>query len=377
MLLGDVLWGWLSFRALRRQGRPGWAMVAAMFAVLQIAALAFLVGSRGFGWAEELPRWGNSWVFIWHLLFLPVWLIWTIARGLSALAKRIAGLRRREPDPSLAEGWSRRQFITAAAVFTPPMISAGAAIFAEGELEEFRVRRMVVPIAKLPPALEGLTIAQVSDVHVGRFTRGRVLERIVEATNQLNADVVALTGDLINDALRAMPPALEMVRGLRARQIVVACEGNHDLIENPARFYREAEKGGLPLLRNDAATFTVRGQKVQFLGLPWNHAQRAMREDMRALLARRDPAAWPILLAHHPHAWDEAGDIPLTLAGHTHGGQIMFTEQIGFGSLFYRYWSGLYTRETTLVVSNGVGNWFPVRLNAPAEILHLTLRATA
>lgn len=103
-----------------------------------------------------------------------------------------------------------------------------------------------------------------------------------------------------------------------------------------------------------------------------------MRDSAAALLARRDPGAWPLLLAHHPHAWDFAGDIPLTLSGHTHGGQLMLTGRVGGGPLFYRYWSGLYTRPSgALVVSNGVGNWFPVRVQAPAEILHLTLRRAA
>ncbi|MEQ1854674.1 MAG: hypothetical protein ABMA01_24160, partial [Chthoniobacteraceae bacterium] len=78
---------------------------------------------------------------------------------------------------------------------------------------------------------------------------------------------------------------------------------------------------------------------------------------------------------HHPHAWDFTGEIPLTLSGHTHGGQLMLGPRIGAGPILYRYWSGLYTRPTgALVVSNGVGNWFPVRIQAPAEILHLTLR---
>ena len=91
--------------------------------------------------------------------------------------------------------------------------------------------------------------------------------------------------------------------------------------------------------------------------------------------------AFQILLAHHPHAFDPAAavGIPLTLAGHTHGGQIMLTDQLGAGPAMYRYWSGLYHkqaahRDAALVVSNGVGNWFPLRINAPAEIVHITLR---
>ena len=96
-----------------------------------------------------------------------------------------------------------------------------------------------------------------------------------------------------------------------------------------------------------------------------------------ALLRQRQADAFPILLEHHPHAFDAAAEsgIPLTLYGHTHGGQLMLNEQLGFGPAMFRYWSGFYRRGTSqLIVSNGVGNWFPVRMNAPAEIVHLTLK---
>src|SRR5690606_267402 len=101
---------------------------------------------------------------------------------------------------------------------------------------------------------------------------------------------------------------------------------------------------------------------------------------VRQLAGQVAPDAFPILLAHHPHAFDAAAaaGIPLTVSGHTHGGQLMLSEGVGFGPLMYRYWSGLYRNpahnEAALVVSNGVGNWFPLRTRAPAEIIHLTLR---
>jgi predicted MPP superfamily phosphohydrolase len=98
---------------------------------------------------------------------------------------------------------------------------------------------------------------------------------------------------------------------------------------------------------------------------------------MQRLLSIKDPEAFPILIAHHPHAFDPAAEagIPLTLAGHTHGGQLHLSPGVGFGPLMFRYWSGLYRKaDAALVVSNGVGNWFPLRVNAPAEIVHITLR---
>ena len=95
------------------------------------------------------------------------------------------------------------------------------------------------------------------------------------------------------------------------------------------------------------------------------------------LLALRDPEAFPILLAHHPHAFDPAAAarLPLTLSGHTHGGQLMLNAEMGFGPLMFRYWSGHYTHgDSHLIVSNGVGNWFPLRTRVPpAEITYLTL----
>src|SRR2546421_1200827 len=99
---------------------------------------------------------------------------------------------------------------------------------------------------------------------------------------------------------------------------------------------------------------------------------------MQRVCALRNRDQFQILLAHHPHAFDPAAaaGIPLTLSGHTHGGQLMLGEHVGAGPILFRYWSGPYRKgDATLVVSNGVGNWFPLRVNAPAEIAHLTLRA--
>ena len=139
-------------------------------------------------------------------------------------------------------------------------------------------------------------------------------------------------------------------------------------------------------------TTSIRGQDVQLLGLRWGSpsftatrapSRSADRGDA-AIAASFDvvrplirPHAFPILLAHHPHAFDvaAAAGVPLTLAGHTHGGQLMLTPNIGFGPMMYRYWTGLYRKgDNALVVSNGVGNWFPLRTSAPAEIVHITLR---
>src|SRR5205823_14833781 len=133
-------------------------------------------------------------------------------------------------------------------------------------------------------------------------------------------------------------------------------------------------------LLDESAVANVRGYPVQFFGLRWMQSEKArgLQSDrvtalqVGALMKQRQPDAFPILLAHHPHAFDAAvrAEMPLTLAGHTHGGQMMLDRQYGTGPVLFRYWSGLYTRgRSQMIVSNGVGNMFPIRINAPAEIV--------
>ena len=185
------------------------------------------------------------------------------------------------------------------------------------------------------------------------------------------------TGDLIDNTIRDLPAAVEMLRKFEPASRLFVIEGNHDLFDDPAAFEKRVRDGGIALLRNQTATVQIRGVPVQLLGILWNHGEQKMSRDVDAVAALRDPAAFPILLAHHPHAFDRAAElgIPLTLAGHTHGGQVMLTPDFGAGSAMFRYWTGLYQNAgNALVVGNGTGNWFPLRLNAPAEIIHLTLR---
>ena len=218
-------------------------------------------------------------------------------------------------------------------------------------------------------------------MHVGRFTSGRVLREVVRVVNELRADLVLLTGDLINDAIADLDHGLDLVRSMQASHGVYLIEGNHDLIENGPEFERRMKDSGIPFLLDESVVITVRGTALQLLGLSWTRAREnrdvAIAAAVRQLLNQRQPESFPILLAHHPHAFDAAAaaSVPLTLAGHTHGGQLMLNEQYGFGPALFRYWSGLYTKGASkLIVSNGVGNWFPLRLRAPAELLHLTLR---
>jgi hypothetical protein len=224
-----------------------------------------------------------------------------------------------------------------------------------------------------------MTIAHVCDTHIGRFTDDAMLRRVTETANGLDADLLLFAGDLIDVALADLGPAIEFAKTLRGRHGVFFCQGNHDLIEDASNnthlFETRTRDAGLPMLFDESATVRVRGRPVQILGGRWNRKAGERSESTRRLMRQVDPAAFSIFLSHHPHCWDDS-IAPLTLSGHTHGGQLMFNERVGAGPILFRYWSGLYRRDNqALVVCNGAGNWFPLRTNAPAEIMHLTLRA--
>ena len=324
-------------------------------------------------------------VFIWHLIILPLLLLLAVALLpilAAAIVFRIArGRHNSNSAPAdTSGGLSRRQFLGVALTAAPPLLDLSLATIAMRQLDRFGVRRFILPIAGLPSDLHGLTIAQVSDMHVGRFTSGRVLREMVRVVNEFRADLILLTGDLINDALADLDHGLELVRSMESRSGIYLIEGNHDLIENGSEFEHRVKQSGAPFLLDQSAVVTIRGAPVQLLGLSWTRAREnrdaAIAASVRRLMSQREPETFPILLAHHPHAFDAAPEtsLPLTLSGHTHGGQLMLNEQCGFGPALFRYWSGLYSKGASkLIVSNGVGNWFPLRVRAPAELVHLTL----
>ena len=382
MVALDLLW----WAASTRIARPSFARIAvAIFALAQLTGLIWLLAQR-FARAEStalFSKFALTNVFIWHMILLPLLLLLAIALLpiLAMLALVRSARRLGNPAPADASGaLSRRQFLGVALAAAPPLFNLSLATIAMRQLEQFRVRRFVLPIAGLPSDLHGLTITQISDLHVGRFTSGRVLRDVVRVVNELRADLVLLTGDLINDALIDLDHGLDLVRSMQARYGVYLIEGNHDLIENGPEFERRVKNSGIPFLLDESIVIKIRDVPLQLFGLSWTRAREnrdaAIAAAVNHLLNQRQPESFPILLAHHPHAFDAAAaaSVPLTLAGHTHGGQLMLNDQYGFGPALFRYWSGLYSKGASkLVVSNGVGNWFPLRVRAPAELLHLTL----
>jgi len=404
-LVLDLLWWWLSDRWLR--DKKSWRTFNTIFLLAQIVGFGTLIGSRIAGVRWNLPTPWLSSVYLWHLLILPLLLVLGVCAlplllflGIRRFMRRRPasapepGNTRQSPSEVLPPGeinavtQTRRQFLVTAATVAPPLLNLAFGGFSQAQIEQFRVRKLTLYLPGLPPALDGLAVAHLTDLHVGPFTSEKVVRRVAERVNSLHPDLILFTGDLINSQLSELPLGIDFIRSLEARFGVAAVEGNHDLFEGRAAFENAFRSAGLRLLVNQSEILSVRNVPIQLLGLRWGGTGPNVRRSddtviassMRDLLALRDPAAFPILLAHHPHAFEPAtaAGLPLTLAGHTHGGQLMLNPQVGPGPLMFRYWSGLYQRGgSQLIVGNGVGNWFPLRTAAPAEIIHLTLRRRA
>lgn len=392
LLLSALFWWWTDRRLRVLPRARFWRIALALFIAPQLAYALALVLVPGFRQISHhwIPAGALAIMYIWHLLVLPAWaLMMGAIAAVRIFVAAIQPILRRAPQApaetaalpvasaATAPAWSRRQLLIAAAAVAPPASAIGLAGIGVARLDDYRTRYLDVPIAGLPPALDGLTIAHVTDIHVGRYTRGSQLARIAESTNRLKADLVLMTGDLLDGSLLDLPEAVDFMRLLDPRLGRAMCEGNHDLFGGAAAFRSRVKAAGIPLLVQETKSLEVRGEQVQLLGARWCRGEEKIRATVEELLLQRDPNAFAILLAHHPHCFDyaAAAGVPLTLAGHTHGGQLMLNERLGAGPAMFRYWTGMYEQAAAkLIVCNGAGNWFPLRTAAPAEIIHLTLR---
>jgi len=198
-----------------------------------------------------------------------------------------------------------------------------------------------------------------------------------DATNDLKADLIAITGDIINREIHELPDALTAMQRLESKHGIYLCEGNHDVIAGDGVVAMACTENHLPMIYNSCMSIPIRGQRLVLGGLSWDSAYiyQDQPDLVSSLFPERQPGDVRILLAHHPHLFDIADSADLVLSGHTHGGQIMFGD-VGLGRLRFKYCSGRFQRnDTTMIVSNGCGDWFPCRIGAPAEIGLLRLTA--
>jgi predicted MPP superfamily phosphohydrolase len=313
-----------------------------------------------------------------------------------AIAERLA-------DPS------RRYFFRAASVLAGAAPFAGAVYGFATERLNYRVCRVEIPIANLPPAMDGMKIAQISDIHLSAFMSRAAVRRAVDMTNDLGSDLTVVTGDLITNSHDPIADCVEEVARLHSPLGVWGCNGNHEIYADAEQLAGELyAQHGMKMLRQENAVLEFRGAKFNLIGVDYqrernlNGHRTQMLSTMEPLIRRDIPN---ILLSHNPNSFNRAAElgIELSLAGHTHGGQIqveILDHRLTPARFISDYIAGLFERPlfkpsqeimvqaepdapsgnpspnaSRLYVNRGLGTvGAPVRLGVPPEISLIVLR---
>lgn len=354
------------------------ALVALAFAV-PLGMLALRLAPRPL--AQVVPVVAFTWLGLAFLLFTAVLVLDAARLAAQAAAWLVDWFRDVQPGPPADP--DRRVFVARVVAGTAALATAGASAYAfRSATGPAEVTEVPVKLERLPPALSGLTIAQITDLHVGPTIREREVERVVDQVNALRPDVVAVTGDLVDGSVAQLGRAVSHVGRLRARHGVYFVTGNHEYYAGVGEWLDELRRLGVRVLRNERVVVGDAGASIDLAGVDdYGHAMANGGYGLERALAGRDPDRSLVLLAHQPRgvAVSDAvsAGVELQVSGHTHGGQIApFNLVVG---AFFPYLKGLYhhaegASRGQVFVSRGTGYWGPpLRLGSPPEIAKIVL----
>jgi predicted MPP superfamily phosphohydrolase len=343
-----------------------WMTIATVVFVALFASvpLSFSLRRSHAGAPHVLYLIAMIWLGLWFLLVFT-FAATDLLRLFVWIGRSVAG--RAPLDPG------RRQLLRRAIGGVAAATASGLTGLAIGSaLSRVRVKPVEVPLAKLPRELDGFTIAQITDVHVGPTIGRAFMTRIVDEVNALDADVVAITGDLVDGPPSELGDAVSVLKNLKARRGVFFITGNHEYYTGVVDEWFDFLRGlGIRVLVNERVAI----DGLDLAGVSdYSHDQ-----NIPAALEGRDASRPLVLLAHQPRAIREAAahGVDLQLSGHTHGGQIWPWRYMVL--LQQPFVAGLAKeKDTWIYVSKGTGYWGPpMRLFTPAEITRVVLRSAS
>jgi len=276
---------------------------------------------------------------------------------------------------------SRRAFLRTGALALSAYSFVGAT---KGLIDrnDYDVIERTIRIQNLPDEFKGFTIGLMSDIHSSVFMTKPEMDDYVAALNNLKTDIIFVPGDFVNSQTEEVYPFVEAFSSLRAPHGVFGCLGNHDFYADVDVVAKEVDACGIKLLRNDAVKILKGNSFINLVGVddvPINGEAEPYLE--RALSSVQNPNP-RILLCHKPYYLETfaSHNIDLTLAGHTHGGQIVFARVGNLvvcpAALFSKYVWGLYkSGKSQMYITRGIGTvGVPFRVNCPPEITKITLQ---
>jgi len=312
------------------------------------------------------PVWWSTWLECAAILET----IFLIGASLSMLAWR----KTSEFRPS------RRTFLqtAAAGLAFAPLAAAGFGILERGRLQLSEVK---IHIPNLPKDLDGLRIVQVTDIHLSPFLSESEFARAVDMANETRAHIGLVTGDLISRRGDPLDACLRQLSRLRAEAGVLGCLGNHEVYTGTEDYVTtQGRRIGIEFLRGASRQLRFGAAAINFAGVDYQRFHADYLTGAEQLIA---PGAVNILLSHNPDVFPVAAakGYDLTIAGHTHGGQVDFEilhQHFNVARYFTPYVLGLYREGASSVyVSSGIGTiGVPIRLGAPPEISLIRLCAT-
>jgi predicted MPP superfamily phosphohydrolase len=322
------------------------------------------------GWFQALAWVSSLGLGLWATFILLSVPLDILSVG-AVVVRRIAVAARLNPE--------RRRFLTQWIPFGVLLASGGiAGVGFVQAVRGPRVKEVLLPIRDLPAALQGLKIAQISDLHVGPTIQGGYVDEVVRQTNALNPDLIAVTGDLADGSPAVLGQHLQPLANLKARLGTYYVTGNHEYYWGVERWLEKVRSLGLVPLLNENRVITVEDTKVLLAGVTDSTGGNFVtghRPDQEKAIQSREECQLKILLAHRPDQWFEAEKLGfhLQLSGHTHGGQ--FFPWSVLMPIAYKYYRGLNRPgRMWLFVSSGTGYWGPAhRFAIPSEIALLRL----
>lgn len=357
---------------------------AAIVVLLNLYPVFFLVGWAANGapflrWLRQSPRWVD------YLLTQPFWI--TVVVAVELLPFLLLTDLIKLPLPGLYRSHRMAWVRIESRVVVAALCIVGIYVVARAVWDTTRVRVRIesAPIEKLAPGLEGLRLVHISDVQADRYTSADRLRRYVEAVNKSDADLVVFTGDLVTSGQRYITVGAEAIGRIRSRYGVFATLGDHDFWSGAEPIGAALERRGVHIEQNGHALLEINGHSVLVTTVTDIYSQRPSANDLKRLAAEKPAADLAILISHQPTPrlldFARRAGYQLFLAGHTHGGQVVFrplgTFRLTPSMIETRYFSGVHRIDGALLsVNNGLGFTFaPIRYHAPAEVTLLRLTA--